>query len=153
MNSFTAWQDKALTAEDWKPETITIGSQSGDTLAFRFRLKTNVLKNDDGWYIDDIKISGSTPVEEIASDTKGFSVYPNPASAKVYIHLDQPEMIESGSFSVFNLYGAPALEAEPEIAGSSDISLDISTLPQGVYIIRFVSASGMKKEAMFSVVR
>jgi choice-of-anchor B domain-containing protein len=55
-NSFlhAEWQDGSADPGDWFGESIPLAAYAGDTVALRFRLRSDAGGNADGWYIDDI---------------------------------------------------------------------------------------------------
>lgn len=70
------------------------------------------------------------------SGKASISVFPNPAHDKLSFHfgVDMPEQI-----SLLNLQGQVMLEKELPQTGSSDLEMDLSSLPRGIYFIRVIS--------------
>jgi len=63
-------------SSDWTLAAFDISSYYGETVRFRWRFGTDSNTNDDGWYIDDVVVVGTTPPEppDIAYDPAFFSV-------------------------------------------------------------------------------
>ena len=59
-----------------------------------------------------------------------LSLYPNPATS--YIVLHRPEAGQ-GTISIYSIAGQQVLTLE---AGAQDMTIDVSALPQGVYIVK-----------------
>ena len=72
-----------------------------------------------------------------------FSVYPNPAQNMLSIELNE---INDGQLSVFNLQGQEVLNRN---IMSKQIQLDVSTLPNGMYLIRFENDNGEQMVKQF----
>lgn len=73
-----------------------------------------------------------TPANEIRDDGDKLVISPNPASTILY--LSKP-FSEKYYLQIINEFGQVVLAESPE---SNDLSIDISTLPMGLYMIQFV---------------
>jgi len=73
--------------------------------------------------------------------TLEFSVYPNPANNQVTITLVNPQM---AAVSVFDLDGKELLKTD---INETEFNLNISQLPQGMYILKITQQgeTGWKK--------
>ncbi len=65
------------------------------------------------------------------------SIYPNPASSILNIHLDNAAV---KTVEVYNTYGQRLINSEQN---GSSIQLDVSSLNQGVYFLRIVTTTGV----------
>ncbi len=85
-----------------------------------------------------VKVLEATSGIHYASNTTQLSVQPNPASDRVtitWLEGQRPARIE-----VFSLTGALVL-AETPVVGDSQMELDLSSLPDGVYTVRATGAT------------
>ena len=83
-----------------------------------------------GSYLLDIKITQGTGVEE--TDETLFSVYPNPTKDVVNVNCSGIEEIR-----LFNAVGQRIMRHGTE--GRDNVQLNLSDLPNGVYILQAVS--------------
>lgn len=134
--NFDLWRDGTLSAQDWKPETFTLTGI--DTAIIRFRFRSNFSKQDDGWYIDDIGFSNVSGVNDAATLRTNIAVYPNPANNRLFIQLS--DNYRDAKVSLFTLLGNQIAESEPMADG---ISIDVSMLADGVYVVRAELKSGI----------
>jgi PKD repeat protein len=74
-------------------------------------------------------------------NNESFSIYPNPSSDFIKLHLSSPP----STFSIFNLLGEKMKEEKVSLlagqAGGNDITMDVSELPAGLYIVRAENAT------------
>lgn len=75
--------------------------------------------------------TGSAPA------TLGLSVYPNPASHAIAITTTQT--FSAGILTISNSHGEAVLKQN---AGSGETRVDISNLPNGIYIVRLINSHG-----------
>ena len=67
------------------------------------------------------------------SDNSSFSVYPNPATDKIFIESSSFNNTKEQSISLYNLYGQLILQQTMPMA---NICIDISQLPSGTYMLK-----------------
>ncbi|MBI3195737.1 MAG: choice-of-anchor B family protein, partial [Ignavibacteriae bacterium] len=76
------WKDSSADSGDWFPQTVSLSQFAGDTVYLRFFLWTDGIKQNDGWYIDDISVGSTVGVETesiyFPSDISLKQNYPNP---------------------------------------------------------------------------
>ena len=83
------------------------------------------------------------PCDSVVSDIElheyfgGISIFPNPSNGKITI---QSELHESFSIEIFNNTGC--LISESSSQGLNNTILDISSYPQGIYMIHIISDRG-----------
>ena len=133
---FAPWKDSSLNSQDWKPESLTIPQFQNDTVFIRFRLRTNVTKSEDGWYVDDISFQPTTDVEEETAIDQ-ISVYPNPAVN--FIEIPYPPL-ERGSgglnIKIYDVFGQNC-DLTPTLSTSGEgVRIDVSGLAPGMYFVR-----------------
>jgi len=122
-----------MDASDWKEETLIVDpSTAQDSLLFvRFRFKAGVIGNDEGWYLDDIRIQAvSTVAEQHQSIGR---IYPIPAARWLIVEpAGRPAPIE-----LWSLQGriVPATEYEVHKSGGRYL-LDVQQIPPGAYVLR-----------------
>jgi uncharacterized protein YjdB len=82
----------------------------------------------------DITISGQVGIMDITAS--GISIYPNPANDK--IHVTQFELVRS--IAIYNIVGKTEINTN-----LTESTLDISSLKNGVYIVRVVSRNNQEE--------
>ncbi|MDA3843929.1 MAG: T9SS type A sorting domain-containing protein, partial [Candidatus Kapabacteria bacterium] len=155
-SDYPEWKDGELNAADWKSESFKVdisGVAEKDKIVLRFRFKTGTLTNDDGWYIDDLKISEyDVSVEDINKSQTKLIAYPNPATDFVNINLNENDYIAANDIQIYSIYGHRISGFEAEFSGGR-LLLDVSSLPTGVYFVQVKSISGLTRRAKFNVIR
>lgn len=136
---FTAWSDNLLNEQDFRLEEMVLPASS-DTILVRFRFYANVLVNDLGWYIDDLRISKSS----VGVDEDGISeiaVYPNPNSGVLNVSMfdDNSKNI---SYEVYTLLGNKVLEGTI-VPNNTFYTINLFNLETGVYNIKFINEKGI----------
>nr|HPO64294.1 T9SS type A sorting domain-containing protein [Candidatus Kapabacteria bacterium] len=138
--------------DDWKLENLTFYLNANDTLLIRFRLKTNVTRNDDGWYIDDLSISEVNAVEELSENDNDFMLYPNPAQSFITFSFNLSNNPLIKNFKIYNLYGTE-IPIQDFYISNNFINLNIDNLASGVYIFEFENKDGQKNQKIFSKIK
>ena len=122
-SQFVPWADTVLSSDDWKREIV--GLFGADTVLVRFRFRSNLSQELDGWYIDDI-IIGTTASTELSDMEQELTVFPNPTRTALYVRGMDEEIPE-----VYSALGekmpVKLLQEYPEKI------LDVSQLPNGIY--------------------
>jgi hypothetical protein len=83
--------------------------------------------------IDDVVITSTTGIEE--NEMSNISIYPNPAQNVVNISSD----VNMKTVRIVNYTGQVVYN---ENAFSNSLSINISNLAKGIYVIQFETASG-----------
>lgn len=124
---FPAWADNSFTNDDWKPETITINGS--DTVIVRFRFRSNLSGELDGWYIDDVEFGLTAEVKENADQNLETTLYPNPTRSVIYL-----SNINTDEIDINSIIG----EKMPLVIlqNNSEVILDVSSYHNGVFILR-----------------
>lgn len=113
------------------------GGRSGQAfdlmVSMKFREVYNMLNGFKKWKTDNLPyvIDSATNLNNYKMFINDFSTYPNPATDQLTFECNNPSV--SGILSVYNLNGQEQMK-QP-MKQKSDI--DISSLPSGVYILRF----------------
>jgi hypothetical protein len=82
------------------------------------------------WEVDNALVSGVMGVGIFENSIESISMYPNPATDKVYVNLNQ-----EGHLSVINLAGQVIFS---ESVKSEQATIQTAHLPKGLYMVRFV---------------
>jgi hypothetical protein len=116
---------------------------AGDTLLLRFRLYSDPFANGWGWVIEDLKISPLVDAIE-AVNNHPVNIYPNPGTGLIKIRTDISGHAYNKPlhYAVFNASGIKLADARN--SGSSEILVDISDYPPGLYIIVLFLDDGIK---------
>jgi PKD repeat protein len=87
-----------------------------------------------------VTVNECSGIPESASKA-GLSVYPNPAKTHIYITF--PEQLKTGSkLYIFDLLGRKVMERNVNsVKSEREILVDVSSLPNGLYIIKLISGS------------
>ena len=119
---------------DWRLETVDLASFAGKNVQLRFRSVNDYGNN---LYIDDVNITAvEGPLAVEASQNLNIKVYPNPTKDLVHIQLQDEEEV---SVEVVNTVSNQVLTSQK---GSSNITIDLTTQPQGLYLIIVKTAKG-----------
>ncbi len=95
-------------------------------------------------YIDEVRISNvartfiNTGINEVAIG-KSFSIYPNPASDKVTLNVEEDVTV--------NLYKSTGEQVETVQLGA-DKQIDVSRLCSGIYILEAKTAQGSVRQKL-----
>jgi len=136
---YPEWSDGIRSPADWKLATVRVPVPSAPTdVLVRFRFRSNLSVQDDGWFIDDLVIEGSSELS-VESSAASVMLYPNPTSGIVFVQ-DVPE---DATVEVFSPLGERIALPNVERVGSTRI-LDFGTLARGVYTIRLVMRSNVE---------
>jgi len=123
----------------WVTEHRDLRRFIGDTLYIRFRLRSNPLRNNDGWYIDNVRLDAAEPDYIAEQPRKPLRLFPQPATDVVQIELP-PHLPPPTSVAIVTPLGQtlslPVWEAERRGDGSRVIRCNLHTLPPGLYYLR-----------------
>jgi hypothetical protein len=106
----------------------------GDTIVIRFRLFSDPYAYGWGWAIDDFRINPLINTVDRTEITP-FIIYPNPGSGTINVKTGSAENGKPIFYSIFNSSGI-CIQRERSI-NDSEIGINISGYPSGVYIIVF----------------
>ena len=108
-------------------------------VAFRYTSTTGAAAN---YYIDSIKILG-TPISvgiKNINTAQYVSVYPNPSSGEIQVISNQCSV---SSIEIYNLLGEKVYTS-PFTVNRSPITINVSDLPSGVYVIEVITDKGIE---------
>ncbi|MCX6353086.1 MAG: T9SS type A sorting domain-containing protein [Bacteroidetes bacterium] len=132
----TGYIEKVCTVMDSVNALVKRGKAQWNTITEKDSIWLNTFKG------DSLKWSCGqtiTAVEKEASLANYFSIYPNPATSVLNIHL--PENIKTATLILTDISGKQIL-SENIIEASHQIN--ISSIPTGIYIARIISDEGTK---------
>ncbi|MFT4972708.1 MAG: hypothetical protein ACI9JY_001913 [Saprospiraceae bacterium] len=84
--------------------------------------------------LDEISIDEIVAVDEI-SVKKGFSIFPNPATDKLFIKMELSEL-KMVNFQLLNHFGQTILNVKKEAILNENIEMDIANFPVGIYFLK-----------------
>ncbi len=148
-SDYHSWADGVLNYLDWKYEVFDLSNNKKDTVIFRFRLQTNVLTNDIGWFIDDIKINcGVTGVDEMEQNSQ-IMLFPNPA--KNYINVSFIEQLSGDVYiKIYSVLGNE-IEAFKVNYGQRNKIIDLSGYLSGIYFLQIIKDNGVETTLKFII--
>lgn len=142
---------------EWVEEEIELTDFIGNTVNFRFMLKTDYSTTEDGFYFDDFTVIvvefGTTGLN---NDMMGLSSImisnpiPNPANAKVQFSLSVPEFTDNLQFNIYNV--SAQLIYSTQLSGNqTKLMIDINNWNPGIYYYQ-LEGTGLKTRAKKMVV-
>ena len=153
VNSYDEWTGDVMTSQ-WVDDHRTLMDYVGDTLYIRLLITSNILKNGDGWFVDNLRLDANpNSVEDLNKILDGInvSVNPNPVrdNANIDLHLSNPGNV---SIDVYNILGQKMANVNTAFltAGLHNFNFNTSLLPNGVYTV-IVSVDGLAKVTRFVV--
>lgn len=122
----------------WVTEHRDLRRFIGDTLYIRFRLRSNPLRNHDGWYIDNVRLDAAEPDYVAEPPREQLRAFPQPATDEVWIELPAELPPPSSVDAITPLGQRVRLPATVVPAASSGevLRCDLRSLTPGLYIVR-----------------
>jgi hypothetical protein len=148
---FEPWNNEALASDDWKYEEF-IFEHLSDTLFVRFRLKTNVTVQNDGWFIDNVKFDMVTPVQEEYSESADYMLFPIPASDYVTLYFNRLDNKINSKIILVNELGEKVKECSVE-TNQGFYTMPLQNLNTGIYSLMLFSNDELLINKMLSVVK
>ncbi len=130
------------TSNQWRMEVIDLNAYAADN-AVRFKFR-NINDYQNNLYVDDINITTTTSIRENTTQ-KLFGVYPNPTNGMINVSLANTE-IKTFEISVVDLPGKTVLSKKVNSPKSGIETIDLSSLPNGIYILKLKSDKGIAGE-------
>ena len=114
--------------------------QSGDIVLIRFRLLSDPYARGWGWMIDNLRIQGTTAVQDYPIIPEGINIYPVPSSGLLNVSIQMKESIDQLQVDLMDLTGRELLtESFSYPADAFTEQFDIGHLPNGVYLMKFTA--------------
>ena len=149
QTDYQPWDDNVLNIQDWRYEKYDFSKDDADTAIFRFRLKSNPFREDDGWYIDDIKINAEPSSASADINKQSLIIYPNPSDRFLIVRG-----IENINISEVKVISALGLKLNLQYTlKDSEAMLDVSDLSNGIYMIEIVTKDNQSHYSRFVVCR
>ncbi|OFY16768.1 MAG: hypothetical protein A2X11_00105 [Bacteroidetes bacterium GWE2_42_24] len=132
--------------DEWVQEEISLADfAQASRLLLRFTLRSDALINRDGFWFDDLKVftrDNWAGTSEPDNQNKGgiIALWPNPATSIVNITTQVPEQV-TGMLLVQNTLGQTILQKK--MAKNGKTSLNLHTLPSGIYLVKLTDDSGL----------
>lgn len=133
--------------EDWRREYVDLQNYVGQNVLFQF---VNINGNGNGTFLDNVNVMQG--LDSISSNRElltleGVEIFPNPTDA--YLNVRLPQSITGMvSLELFNNVGQ-LVNKQQEVLSGSQLSLDVTAQPAGVYYLRIRSG---QKQSMKKVV-
>ncbi len=128
----------------WVKEEISLDDYIGKSILLRFELVSDGAVNYDGFYFDDLQVTGLNGSEGIQEQKNNpISIYqniPNPARDQTSVHYQ----IKNGTGGVFKLFNALGQIIYQQQLGTSEgeVLLDTKAFDSGVYFYRIENEKG-----------
>lgn len=128
----------------WVLEHINLEEYAGQNIRVRFVLNSDDATNLDGFYFDDLRLN--VP-ENTALSTSGvalekFRIFPNPASNILNVSTVQDQY----DLEIYNALGQRVYQQK---SNSGLQSINVSSLPIGVYFIQLTARDFVEKQTFF----
>ncbi len=134
----------APTSSQWRTETTNLNSILGqNNVMFAFE---NISDWGNWIYVDNINITAvnTTGIGASLSSKAGVIVYPNPAHSNLFINTDE----NTTTISVTDIIGQTVI-ADQKVTAQQTNSIDISSLADGVYLVKVNSSDNQVKVIRF----
>ena len=123
---------------DWELHQYNLDIHPGDStrIKFTFYSEADTIQYE-GWYIDDISLKSAgiiSGIPEMYIQKIPLKIYPNPCFSILYI--SSPGIISNGKLRIYDILGRKVIEKH--IQWQKQIKLDISNLPEGIFIIHLI---------------
>ena len=142
---------------EWVEEEIELTDFIGNTVNFRFMLKTDYSTTEDGFYFDDFSVKvvefGATGLNNDMMGSSSILIshpIPNPANDKVQFNLSVPEFTDNLQFNIYNVSGQHIYSTQ--LSGNqTKLIIDINNWNSGIYYYQ-LEGTGLKTKAKKMVV-
>ncbi|NQW30959.1 MAG: exo-alpha-sialidase [Ignavibacteria bacterium] len=121
------WTDTTKSADAWRFGSFVFTGVS-KLAYFRLRFYSNVVKQSDGFYIDDISFEEKSSVDDDSKNILGM--FPQPASESVVVGIVKAESVTA--VSVRNINGSVLPSVQWYSSGMS-LVVDLQSVPSGIY--------------------
>ncbi len=138
---YEPWQDGSLNNDDWKLERLFLDAQASDTVYLRFRFRSNVIRNAEGWFVDDLRLAVVSSVRESAAPE--LALYPNPAHSRLTLRSNDPLLLQRANFTIIDVLGRQH-QADNISRSEHSLTIEIASLAPGAYLLRIQTESGVQ---------
>jgi hypothetical protein len=134
-------------AFDWTQAVFDL-SGCGPFARVRFRFGSDSGTEGEGWYVDDIRLSGDlytdvepTSAPHLPTNFEIKNIFPNPFNPTTTLHFELP-VAGTVTLRIFDLAGRQVCELADERweAGEHRVTFDGADLPSGIYFARWTVA-------------
>jgi hypothetical protein len=143
-----------LANSQWEQVAKDMSQYIGDTIIFRFSMRTNNIRQAEGWFIDNIELNDSPAGvdSDIITQSLIFA-YPNPVSDASQLQIDLTRSANI-NVSLYNSLGIKIMDLSDEFAtqGRKIMKYDLSNVNSGLYFYR-INMDGITKTIPISIVR
>ncbi|HXB13589.1 MAG TPA: T9SS type A sorting domain-containing protein [Bacteroidia bacterium] len=98
------------------------------------------------------KVSGVAGQDELISNTDGLSIYPNPCNGVFTFEVKTEEPGTKGDVNVYNMLGEKVYSSSFSTF-HSPFSINLSTQPNGIYLVKVQSEDGAVMSKKVSILR
>ncbi len=121
---------------EWVTEHRDLRRFIGDTLFIRFRLRSNIVRNNDGWYIDNVRLDAAEPDAVAEPPPTTLHLFPQPATEVVWLEL--PTVVTEPRVVLITPLGQAlplsVRGVESSMTGMR-LQCELPRLPAGVYLV------------------
>ncbi|MEP7128895.1 MAG: T9SS type A sorting domain-containing protein [Chitinophagales bacterium] len=134
--------------DEWRTETVNLDDYAGNTnVMIQFKATSGHGNN---LYIDNLKISSTVGLEEVANANETLLLYPNPADDLTMIDLPSSSQSSGAAIQVYNSAGQ--LIHQFKVPRESPATLNTTELPAGLYLIRLFDQGALKGMSKLTVI-
>lgn len=138
----------------WVLEEINLSDYLGQEIRVRFVLESDQYVQEDGFYFDDFEILYDIEEDPIGNINEDFlshiKLVPNPANNLANVSF--PSYIDNGTIEIHDAAGNLVKTQEVEHT-TNLISLDVNSLNQGVYFVRYSTNDFMSNPMRLVVIK
>lgn len=129
---------------DWVQETIDLIDYLNESIIFRFRLVSDTVVQEDGFYFDDLQVNVLENNLSVDSNKlNAFKIFPNPTNDVIFIQSNFNQF----DAHIFNIQGQAILQKSNL---NNNDTIDLSFLSNGVY---FVQIHAENQSKVFKIVK
>jgi hypothetical protein len=137
---------------NWVLEEINLSDYLGEEIRVRFVLESDGYVQEDGFYFDDFEVLYNLdPTANLSENfLENIKLVPNPAHA--IAHVSFPSYVESGVVSIHDAAGNH-VQSITVNHSTNLISIDVNSLNQGVYFVRYSTVENSSNPLRLVVIK
>ena len=143
-----------LANSQWEKVAKDMSQYIGDTIIFKFSMRSNNIRQNEGWFIDNIELNDSPAGvdSDIITQSRIFT-YPNPVNDISQLQIDLTRSAKI-NVALYNSLGVKILDLSDEYAtqGQKIMKYDLSNINSGLYFYR-INMDGITRTIPISIVR